>query len=81
QIPREDRSGGLILFMDYNKFLSLNINARRNWNKGAWNVTTTAMFFFHPNVGIQTSYLYAEPEVTLTFNRSWIIGPVFTATF
>ena len=81
QIPAEDRSGGLILFMDYNKFLSLNINARRNWNKGAWNVTTTALFFFHPNVGIQTSYLYAEPEVTLTFNRSWIIGPVFTATF
>lgn len=81
QIPREDRSGGLILFMDYNKFLSLSINARRNWNKGAWNVTTTALFFFHPNVGIQASHLYAEPEVTLTFNRSWIIGPVFTATF
>lgn len=81
QIPGEDRSGGLMLYLDYNRFLSLNINARRNWNKGAWNVNSSVLFFFHPNVGFQVSYLYAEPEVTLTFNRSWIAGPVFTATF
>lgn len=81
QVPREARSMGGVFFFDYKKFLSLTINARRNFSQGAWNVTSTLLFFFHPNAGIMASYTYAEPEVLLSFNRSWAVGPVFTTTF
>ncbi|MDF3819666.1 hypothetical protein P3G55_07135 [Leptospira sp. 96542] len=81
QIPREARSVGGVFFFDYKKFISLTVNARRNFNQGAWNISSSLLFFFHPNAGIMASYTYAEPEVLLSFNRSWAIGPVFTATF
>ncbi|MDF3819996.1 hypothetical protein P3G55_08810 [Leptospira sp. 96542] len=81
QVPRDDKSGGLVLFMDYKKFINLTINARRNYSRGAWNVSATGLIFFHPNAGILINYAYSDPEITLTFNRSWAIGPVFTTTF
>ncbi|WCL50173.1 hypothetical protein [Leptospira sp. GIMC2001] len=81
KIPRDDKSGGLVLFMDYKKFISLTINARRNYSRGAWNVSATGLVFFHPNAGIMVNYAYSDPEITLTFNRSWAIGPVFMTSF
>ncbi|WP_238325503.1 hypothetical protein [Leptospira inadai] len=80
-IQRQGRSVGMVFFFDYKKFLSLTINARRNFTQGAWNVSATLAFFFHPNAGIMATYLYAEPEILLSFNRGWAIGPVFTVSF
>ena len=76
-----DESGGLELFMDYKKFLSLKIDARRNYESAAWVVSATGLLFFHPNVGIAVTASYGEPEITRTLNRAYGIGPVATFTF
>ncbi len=81
QVSRQARSAGMVFFMDYKKFISLTINARRNFSQAAWNISATLVCFFHPNMGIMASYSYAEPEILLSFNRAWAIGPVFTASF
>ncbi|WP_040508384.1 hypothetical protein [Leptospira wolffii] len=81
QVSRQARSVGAVFFMDYKKFISLTVNARRNFSQGAWNVSATLLVFLHPNMGIMANYSYAEPEILFSFNRSWAIGPVFTATF
>ncbi|TGK09738.1 hypothetical protein EHO58_05015 [Leptospira selangorensis] len=81
QVSRQARSAGIVFFMDYKKFISLTINARRNFTQAAWNVSATLMVFLHPNMGIMANYAYSEPEILFSFNRSWAIGPVFTTTF
>lgn len=80
-VPRNDGSAGMILFMDYKKFLSLQLTARRNYDAAAWNLSAVAALFFHPNAGFIASVGYAEPEITRTLNRSWSFGPVVTFTF
>jgi hypothetical protein len=78
---KNDESGGLELYMDYRKFLSLKIDARRNYESAAWSVSATGLFFFHPNLGIAVTATYGEPEITRTLNRSFAFGPVATFTF
>ena len=76
-----NESGGLEVFMDYKRFLSLKIDARRNYERASWSITTTALFFFHPNVGIMAVGVYNEPENGNTFSRSFGVGPVATFKF
>lgn len=74
-------SGGFELYMDFRKFLSLSIDGRYNYRQSAWNVTTTAAFFYHPNLGIVAVANYSEPENSQLFQRTYVIGPVATFKF
>lgn len=81
RIAREDKSGGLVIHIDYKKAVSLTTNVRRNYSRGAWNVNAVGLLFFHPNFGLMANYSYAEPEITLSTSRTWMAGPVATFTF
>ncbi len=78
KVPRDDKSIGGVFYMDYKRFVSATFNVRRNYSRGAWSASATGLLFVHPNFGLLANYSYAEPEITLTFNRSWMVGPVVT---
>ncbi len=74
-------NAGMEFYFDYRRFLSLKIDARRNYDTASWSALGTLLFFFHPNFGIAASALYADPESSQTTKRAYAVGPVFTATF
>lgn len=70
---------GLALYMDYRRFISLRLQARRDVNYNRWITNGIFTLFVHPNVGLTIATEYSERSVATI--RYITYGPTFMMQF
>ncbi|MFN3603193.1 MAG: hypothetical protein ACK4UJ_00625 [Leptonema sp. (in: bacteria)] len=66
---------GFSLFMDYRRFLALNLTVVKNMNFNYWTLNSIFNFIFSKHVGIIFFYQYEINDFVIL--KYWLIGPTF----